>query len=77
MGVTIGSKVGVEASAFGVKASKEFSLQVSATASFNVESSKTKTTSISDQTHITVDVPANEQVQLLFSNVHLLLGYNI
>lgn len=64
MGVTIGAKVGIETSIFGVKASAEFSTQIQSTSSFNIESSKTTTESLADQTHITVDVPANEQVTI-------------
>ncbi|XP_066925842.1 uncharacterized protein [Clytia hemisphaerica] len=64
MGVTIGTKVGLEASAFGVKASTEFSTQISASSTFNVERSKTHVQSMADQTHVTVDVPANEGVMI-------------
>ncbi|XP_066912196.1 uncharacterized protein [Clytia hemisphaerica] len=64
MGVTIGAKVGFEAGAFGVKATGEFSTQVSSTSTFNVERSKTCTISFTDQTDISVNVPANEQVMI-------------
>ena len=66
LAVKVGSSVEVGAGLFGTGVKATFRTEVTATASFNVESSKTNTYTTKDKTDVSVQVPAGTEIMINF-----------
>lgn len=64
LAVKVGASVELEAKFFGSGTKTAFSTEISASTSFNVESSRSNTYSTTDRTAVSVQVPANTEVTI-------------
>ncbi|XP_028414751.1 uncharacterized protein LOC114537839 [Dendronephthya gigantea] len=62
--VKVGASVEVSAGFFGTGAKSTFTTEVTTTASFNVESSKTNTYTTTDKTDVSIEVPKNTEITI-------------
>ena len=64
LAVKVGASVELEAKFFGSGTKTTFSTEISASTSFNVESSRSNTYTTTDRTAVSVQVPANTEVTI-------------
>ena len=64
LAVKVGASVEVGAGFLGTGTKTTFSTEVTATSSFNVEASKTKSYTTTDQTDVSIEVPANTEITI-------------
>ena len=64
LAVKVGTSVEVSSGLFGTGSKSTFSTEVTASSSFNIESSKTKTYTTTDNTDISVQVPENTEIKI-------------
>lgn len=64
LAVKVGASVEVGAMLFGAGTKTTFTTEVTASASFNVEASKTKTYTTTDKTDVSVQVPSNTEITI-------------